>query len=158
MLSAINVYLCCWGRWGRRRRLVLMKHMWAGAWRSAADTQTPEASLRRTRTSNDMLWEGKKLNQSFEFNSELNQSSYYLVDFFFNQLTSCLFLNAWVISNLAGSERKLFLSYGSWGWYGMSQWSVSRVLRRHRGPLWPHWLAVPSQWRVFLNGSATFCP
>lgn len=31
-----------------------------------------------------------------------------------NQLTSCLFLNAWVISNLAGSERKLFLSYGSW--------------------------------------------
>lgn len=26
---------------------------------------------------------GKKLNQSFEFNSELNQSSYYLVDFFF---------------------------------------------------------------------------
>ena len=55
----------------------------------------------------------KKLNQSFEFNSELNQSSYYLADFFKNQLTSCLFLNAWVISNLAASERKLFLSYGS---------------------------------------------
>lgn len=62
-----------------------------------------------------LIREEKKLNQSFEFNSELHQSSYYLVDFFFlNQLTSCLFLNAWVISNLAGSERKLFLSYGSW--------------------------------------------
>lgn len=44
------------------------------------------------------------------------------------------------------------------GWYGMSQWSVSHILWRHRGPLWPHWLAVLSQWRVFLNGSATFCP
>jgi len=52
-----------------------------------------------------------KLWVQFWVESKLLLSSWF---FFFNQLTSCLFLNAWVISNLAGSERKLFLSYGSW--------------------------------------------
>lgn len=47
-------------------------------------------------------------------NSFWDQWKILLSSIFFNQLISCLFLNDWVFSNLAGSERKSFLSCESW--------------------------------------------
>lgn len=100
----------------------------------------------------------KKLNQSFEFNWV--ESKLLLSSWFFKKSAYILFVSECLGHFQPGCKWKEIVSV-LWvlrGWYGMSQWSVSHVLWRHRGPLWPRWLAVLSQWRVFLNGSATFCP